>query len=49
MRSIYKNSISVVQKVKINGNDQYIFISSNDISNPLLLVLYGGQVIPAFR
>lgn len=37
-----KNSISVVQKVKINGKDQYIFISSNDINNPLLLVLHGG-------
>ncbi|MBE1556332.1 alpha/beta fold hydrolase [Sporosarcina limicola] len=37
-----KNSISVVQKVKINGMDQYIFISSNDINNPLLLVLHGG-------
>ena len=43
---ISETGISKVEKVKIGGIDQYLLIQTEDISNPVLLILHGGPGLP---
>lgn len=36
------NEIDTLEKVNINGIDQYVSIKASNINNPLLLILHGG-------
>jgi pimeloyl-ACP methyl ester carboxylesterase len=38
--------ISVIEKIRIGGIDQYLIIRGNDINNPVLLFLHGGPGSP---
>lgn len=44
--TITEPGISKVEKIKIGGIDQYILIQSEDISNPVLLMIHGGPGLP---
>jgi dipeptidyl aminopeptidase/acylaminoacyl peptidase len=36
------NKIDKKEKIKIGGIEQWIFLRSTDISNPIILFLHGG-------
>ena len=44
--SEYKNGISTREKVKIGGEEQYIFLTGENKDNPVLLFLHGGPGSP---
>lgn len=37
-----KDSIAILESVKINDFDQYLLIRGNNINNPIILFLHGG-------
>ena len=39
---ICPQKISTIEEIKINGVSQYVSINSENINNPILLVLHGG-------
>ncbi len=45
-RNTPPNSISVLEKTKIGGIDQYILIRGYDTNSPILLFLHGGPGLP---